>query len=214
MLDDCPIAQERAAVQRLVSVPDQGESARTILLRRGARPEDLDDVLPIISAKTPSTLEEVLDDAFRPRLDTNPPYREGRFGDGSFAVYYSALEEDTCKKEIAYHLREQAKDLVEDPDPRAYRVIACRYDGITVNLLGKESEHADLTSNTSAGYPYCQSLAHEAVARGHDGFLTASARKPDGTCVPVFKRTALSEPRAGNGFLATIRGGRVQFQAK
>ncbi len=157
---------------------------------------------------------KVLDDAFRPRLDENPPYPEGCFGDSSFAVYYSALEEDRCTKEIAYHLR-QDEDLVECPDPRYYQPMERSYSGseMMVSLLGKEHEHTDLTSSTSAGYPFCQSLARDAVKRGYDGFLTASARNPEGTCVPVFTRTALSEPQAGNEFLMTLQDGQAQFQA-
>ncbi len=213
VLDECPVAQESATVGRIVSVPDQGDSARTILLRRGIRSQDLDDVLPLISAKTPCTPGEVLDKAFRPRPDRNPPYPEGRFGDGSFPVYYSALEEATCKKEIAYHLCEQGGDPVEDPDPRAYRLMACGYRGMTADLRGKESKHTDLTSSTSSGYPFCQSLARDAVKRGYDGFLTTSARNPEGTCVPVFTQTALSEPQAENEFLVTLQDGQVQFQA-
>ena len=168
--------------------------------------EDLSEVIPIIAARTPCSLEEVLDYAFRPRADMEPPYRDGRFGDGTFGVYYSALEEETCKEEVAHHLQ---KD--DDASPRSYTMIECRYEGTTANLLGQEKSHAKLVSRTKAGWPFCQKLGCQAIARGLDGFLTASARSHGGTCVPVFSRSALSEPQVGNRYLVTIRRGTANF---
>lgn len=199
---------EHVAIRRLASIAAPGESARSILLRRGSRLEDLADVLPVVSAKTPCSLEEILDGTFRPRDSANPPYREGRFSDGTFGVYYSALEEETCKAEVAYHLQ---KDI-DDPDPRSYSMIECRYEGRTANLLGKEGQHPQLVGSMEAAWSFCQDLGREAVERGVDGFLTASARRPGGTCVPVFTREALSDPQVGNSYRMTIRAGRVQYR--
>lgn len=212
MLDDCPIAREHATVQRLASIPESTASVSSMLLRRGSRAEDVSDVLPIVAGMTPFSLEEVIDDVFRAREGTDRPFREGRFSDGSFGVYYSALDEDTCREEVAYHLHEAVADLDHDPDPRSFRVIECSYDGTTANLLGKETKHQDLVSVTKSGYPFCQDLGRKAVDRGLDGFLTASARKPDGVCVPVFRRTSLAEPRVGQSYLVTIRDGRVRYE--
>lgn len=171
--------------------------------------EDLSAVLPIVSAKTQFSLEEILDGTFRPRDDASPPYREGRFGDGTFGVYYSALEEDTCKAEVAYHLQ---KDI-DDPDPRSYTMIECRYEGRTANLLGKEEQHPQLVNSTEAAWSFCQDLGREAVEGDLDGFLTASARRPGGTCVPVFTRAALSDPQVKKNYRMTIRAGRVRYLA-
>lgn len=210
MLEDCPVTHERATVLRLVSIPVLGESARSILLRRGSMTEDLSHVISIVAAKTPSSLEEILDDKFRPRAETDPPYQVGRFGDGKFGVYYSALEEDTCKAEVAHHL---PKD-VDDPDPRSYTMIACRYEGSTANLLGKEGVHSELVSHTKTGWLFCQDLGRKAVERKLGGFLTASARQDGGTCVPVFTREALSAPQIRNSYRVTIRAGRVRYETE
>ena len=46
------------------------------------------------------TADTVLEDAFRPRPDKPTPYPVRRFGDGTMGVYYSALEERTCEREL------------------------------------------------------------------------------------------------------------------
>jgi len=43
-------------------------------------------------------------------------------------------------------------------------------------------------------YSFCNDLGAESVASDLDGLLTPSARRPDGTNLPVFKRHAVSNP--------------------
>ena len=50
----------------------------------------------------------------------------------------------------------------------------------------------DLTHDSE--YGFCNGLGAEAVATGLDGLLTPSARRPNGTNLPVFKRPAVSNP--------------------
>ena len=107
--------------------------------------------------------------------------------------------------------RNKVRDLVDDLSPRYFQMIKCNYDGATIDLRGKEQQHPDLTSRTNAGYPFCQALGLEAVGRGVDGFLAPSARREGGTCVPVFKRAALSEPRVVHSCSATVQSGSVVF---
>ena len=174
----------------------------------------LSDTVFFVSGKTPLSLVETIDNTFQAREGEGEalPFREGRFGDGTIGVYYSAIEEDTCKKEVAFYLNEQIKDLNRDKYPRTYHSIECHYEGATVDLRGKEKKYPNLVSNTKTGYPFCQDLARRAVERGIVGFLAPSARNPGGTCVPVFRRTALSDPRSKRRYCATVRSGRVQFQ--
>ena len=212
MLDECPKSRESTIVYRLASVLRETESLSTRLLGRGSNPADVSDTVSVVSGKTPLSLEETIDNTFHAREGEILPFREGRFGDGTIGVYYSAIEEDTCKEEVTFHLREQTTDLNQDLHVRTYHSIECRYDGTTVDLCGKEKEYPDLVSKTKTGYPFCQYLARTAVARGVDGFFAPSARNPGGTCVPVFRRSALSEPRAGRSYHATVLSGSILFQ--
>ena len=189
LFDPCHEGRSAAiAVSRIQGqpIPEPTESVLSTLLRRGSRAEDLSDVLPIVAGMTPISLGEVIDDVFRAREGTDWPFRAGRFSDGSLGVYYSAFDEGTCREEIAYHLHEAVVKTDHDPGPRSFRVIECRCDGTTANLLGKETKHQDLVSVTRSGYPFCLDLGRKSVDRGLDGFLTASARKPDGVCVGTY----------------------------
>ena len=183
-----------------------------MLLRRGSRPEDVSDTISNVDGKTPLSLSDVIDSTFQGHESEVKPFSEGRFGDGTMGVYYSAIDEDTCRKEVAFHLLGQISGLKQDPHPRTYDSIVCRYEGTTIDLRGKEHEFPELVSQTRRGYPFCQEIAREAVARGADGFFAPSARNPGGTCVPVFTREALFEPTTGNRFRATVRSGGIQFQ--
>jgi RES domain len=68
------------------------------------------------------------------------PYSIGRFGDGSFGVFHSALEQPTCIAEISYH---HARQLAEQQSgtfahDRYYHLISCDFAGMTTILLGAE----------------------------------------------------------------------------
>ena len=206
MLDDHDAVEETATVLRLASVAD--DTVAEMLLQRGIEPENVRDFLDLISpADVTVTPADALDNAFRAREDRPSPFPPGRFGDGTHPVYYSALEERTCKEELSFHLR--ATD--QSRHPRFYSLIQCRYQGMTVDLRGRQADYPDLVSDTKRGYPFCQMLARQALKNGTDAFFTASARHHDGTCVPVFTRTSLSDPAVIQNYRATVGADGVAF---
>ena len=195
MLEDCSVERRQDVVIRIASVLP--ETARTIFLKRGVHIANVQSIVSALEVgRTPLTAKEVVDKTFRPREDRRTPFSVGRFGDGTMGVYYSALDEVTCERELGFHLE---SNLVELKDagfsyPRRDSAIECHYSGATADLRWKETTHSYLVSKTSAGYPSCQRLAREAVQKGLHGFLTRSARHAGGTCVPVFARSALTNP--------------------
>ncbi len=127
-----------------------------------------------------------------------------------------ATEEITCERELEFHLE---AELAEKGSPtlpylRFYNLIDCGYLGATVDLRGQEETCPDLVSETKPGYPFCQSLALEAVEYGVEGFLTASARNDGGTCVPVFARPALFGPTIRHGVALSITDVGMKFQRR
>ena len=168
----------------------------------------LDEISMALSA------EKVLDDAFRPRSDKPTPFRKRRFGDGTMGVFYSALEERTCEREMGFHLE---PDFAQEyqagfKHPRHYAFVQCQYRATTAELRGQERAHPELVSPTPDGYPFCQALAREAVSNRIAGFLTRSARDPRGTCLPVFARDALSDPGVTHRVTAHAGPQGVRFQ--
>ena len=109
MLDGCPTTNESTTVLRLASVPVKPESLLKRLVNRGSNPADVSESIPFIREKISLSIEDTIDKVFRARHDTTPRFREGRFGDGNIPVYYSAIEEDTCRDEVGFHLQEQGE---------------------------------------------------------------------------------------------------------
>ena len=197
MLEDCATSAQHKTVLRLAAIARQ--TLQTIMSRRRIDPREHAAIADALRGTSMAlSAETVVDDAFRARQDKPTPFPVRRFGDGSMGVYYSALEERTCKREVGYHLgRELAETRTAGfTHPRRYAFVRCEYDGNTAELRGKEGEHPDLVSQTRDGYPFCQALAREATSNGIAGLLTRSARDPRGTCLPVFERGALSNPEA------------------
>lgn len=129
---------------------------------------------------------------FQPRPEYPTPFRPGRYGSGSYPVFYAALDESTSTKERGFYYVEEARI---DRLDRYYTVFTCKYVGDTIELMGQEEKHPHLVSLDQSGYPFCQHLGSSLRQRS-DGLLAPSARnRPDGVCVPIFSEGSLSEPR-------------------
>ena len=213
MLDDCVTEETHEIVLRLASTFPEPPPAT--LLRRGISPDNIAGIVSVLSdVHMPLAAEEIVGHAFFKRDDKTPPFPVSRFSDGSIGIYYSALEETTCQRELEYHLGSTLTEAQNNAFlyPRFYSLIACSYSGITANLCGQENIHPELVSETKEGYPFCQQLGLQAIARDIDGFMTPSARNGGGTCIPVFKQSALSEPTVKYQVKLTTSLTEIKFQ--
>lgn len=135
--------------------------------------------------------EELCDSPFRPtqlQQDKIP----SRFSDGSFPVFYSSLEPETAEAEAKFLF---LKNVSEPNKPRTayYSRFSCHFDGTTKDLRPMHADWPKLTHDSD--YGFCNGLGAEAVATDLDGLLTPSARRPNGTNLPVFRRRAISNPK-------------------
>ena len=213
MLDDCPIEEAQETIRKLAAADEEPLSRR--LLRRGIASQNVSEVVSILgSSEMPLTAQEIVDEAFRVQEGEGLPYRTGRFGDGTIGVYYSALDKRTCERELAFHIESNIAEMRESASryPRFYSLISCRYSGMTADLRGQEETHADLVSRTEQGYPFCQQLGLQARDHHIDGFFAPSARNRGGTCIPVFERSAISEPKIESTVKVLINDN-IEFQA-
>jgi RES domain len=177
-------------VLRLASLPR--ERIEAVLLKRNISPESIPEVRAALGvANVPLNAEEAVSYSFR-----EPSV--GRFGDGTFGVFYSARTEPTCIAEISYHHRRQLAEQRSGafPHDRYYNLISCDFAGNTLTLLGAEAKYRDLVSPTDAGYPFCQRLAKAAIGQGVDAFYTRSARDRNGTCVPIFNQKSITNAQS------------------
>jgi RES domain len=178
------------AVLRLAALPK--EPIEAILLRRGITDDSVAEVKEVLAE-----LNFVLDAQEAVAYSFREPYRIGRFSDGQFPVFYSALEEKTCIAEISYRYAPQFEEQLSGAFPydRYYHLITCNFAGMALTLVGEEEKHPALVSPTEVGYPFCQQLAKAAREEGIDAFYTRSAREPNGTCVPIFTQSTLSNAK-------------------
>lgn len=197
--------QRQYRVLRLSSIPQD------VFTSIGVDPANIETVATLLSqAGIALNVQEVLDVRFREQTDQKTPFPVSRFSDGSWGVYYAAIELETCCREIQFHLVDEMEQV---PEVRFYSLIACEYAGKTTDLLNMEVRHPKLVSESRTGYPFCQRIARLAIKHGRDGLRTRSARNPMGTCIPVFARSALSSPEAVQRFrVAVVAPGKLSFE--
>ena len=141
------------------------------------------------SQNAKDSLDALLDGPFRPkpRLEMTG-YSISRFSDGSFPVFYCATEAETAEAESRYHRTRFVPDT-----PTRYIVFTCDFDGCVKDLQPQKDEWPALTYECD--YEFCNELGSEAVETGLDGLLAPSVRRVGGTNIPVFSRSAISNPR-------------------
>ena len=134
--------------------------------------------------------EELCDGPFRPTQLHKGKFRT-RFSDGSFPVFYSSLEPETAEAELKYWFPKYAGQPTT-VRTAFYSRFSCRFDGSIKDLRPMSEAWPDLTHDSD--YGFCNGLGTEAVDSDLDGLLTPSARRLNGTNLPVFKRRAISNP--------------------
>ena len=213
MLGECVVQKETKTVIRLTSTV--GSSARVALQYLGIDPEIMDDLASLFDLLGLSlSPDEIVEDSFQPRDDLLGSFGVGRFSDGTIGVYYSALDDVTCRQELANRLSSELVGSLSGHAgyERFYSVIHCIYSGETADLRGKERGYPQLVGDGADAYAFCQCLARKAVENDIDGFFTTSARRKGGTCVPVFSRSTLSSPRIVSRVRVTVTDSSVTFR--
>ena len=126
-------------------------------------------------------LSWLFDDLGQSRL---PPTR---FTSGAFAVLYTALEVETAVAEITSHLDQPA-----DGSAMYFRLLEIGYEGETLDVRARNVEFPFLTKPDSSSYQECTIFAEEAINAQIDAICTTSARRQEGSCLPIFRRSAIT----------------------
>ena len=132
---------------------------------------------------------DLLEPPFRPSRNRKPT----RFSDGSFPVFYSALDSETAEAEV----RHWAPTFLGGAGRRAtayYWLFRCTFEGVEKDLRPQIGTWPDLVHDSD--YAFCNRLGAEAVGLGLDGLVTWSVRHAEGVNIPVLSRVSLSDPEA------------------
>lgn len=138
------------------------------------------------------SLEMLLDKPFKPKPQLEKHKLVSRYSDGSIKVFYSALERETAEAEVKHFTKKYLMQHSIKPRTVYFLRLTCDFSGSLKDLREKQNEWTWLIHDSD--YAKCHGIAREAVEEGLDGLLAPSARRNSGTCLPVFKRTAISNP--------------------
>lgn len=123
-------------------------------------------------------------------------WRPGRFGDGTYGVWYGARDKHTSIMEsLFWSYRFAKEDIAKSRLPvvidRKMFEAECKSDS-AVDLTGLS---AFLMNLTSEDYEFCQALGAFAVRSKIELYLSPSARNAGGICMPVFNSEAIQSDR-------------------
>ena len=186
MLEGIPARHHRRTVYRFARLPADEFLNSLGVGARGER--ELRELLQEVGYMPPSP-GELCDAPFRRKARLT---WVTRFSDGSYPVFYAALEPETPEAEVTHWFRTFA-GTPRGPRTAYYERFSCTFDGMVKDLRPKTAEWPALTDED---YAFCNRLGAEAIRASLDGLVTPSARRRGGTNLPVFKRRAISDPES------------------
>ncbi len=205
MLKNLTSSVQRHSLVRLASVSNNSPAKK--LRNRGISIESLPTIIDALrKQRIIVESSQLIDENFEPSIDpTHPtPYPQTRFSAGGAPVFYSSLEDETSIEEVRYYQVRNGEfhdlETISTAPARHFNLFEVDFEGDTLDLFEIKSTCPELTSQDNSGYKKCRELASEARSRLVSAFLTPSARKVGGRCVPVFERKTL--------------GNNIRFKAK
>ena len=142
------------------------------------------------SRNIPDLPERLLDGPFQPKTRLRKKRYATRFSDGSFPVFYCSLEPATAEAEIKHWIAKMGRP--GRPRTVWYLLFSCNFYGVVRDVRPMRALWPQLAHDSD--YGFCNALGAEAVKAGLDALLAPSARKTEGTNLPVFARASIGDP--------------------
>ena len=159
------------------------------IVKEGYDSKSAAELMELMGSTASGELRRVfLDAPFKTKPRLAKAGDSSRFSDGSFSVFYAALEADTAEAEIRYWRSKRSTH----PRTAYYTRFVCDFSGQTKDLRPMRAKWRELTHDSD--YRFCNALGAEAKVSDLDGLLTPSARRDTGTNLPVFRRQAIDNP--------------------
>lgn len=118
-----------------------------------------------------------------------------RFSDGSYGVYYAAREMETAIAETTYHLGRFYAATHDPPHAEDMRVLVGAIAAAFHDLRAASEQWALLLDPDS--YAASQPFGRRLRARGSNGIVYPSQRRPGGECLGAFRPKAVQPPVQG-----------------
>ncbi len=133
------------------------------------------------------SLESLLDAPFRPKRRL---LHKTRFSDGSYPVFYSALELETAEAESSHWYKAGFCGSPNTARTAYYQRLSCSFHGKEKDLRKVKDEWPQLIDDD---YTFCNAIGSEARDSKLDGLVAPSARRRSGSTTPVFSRRSISQ---------------------
>ena len=177
------------------------------LFERVTEPDDLEAILELESLTNPRLRDEVGDIRFVPSEDrisgpgasiimaafTHLNPEGSRFSDGTYGVFYAAIDLDTAIAESKHHRERFMRATAQRRMELDMRVYVVDLDGDVHDLRGKRPACALVYHNDN--YAAGQHLATTLRKEGSNGMAYDSLRRDGGECVAAFRPPLLSNGR-------------------
>jgi hypothetical protein len=191
------------------------------LFERVADPADLEAVAAIESLTNPRLREEIGELGLVPSEDrvsgpgtsvimaafTHLNPEGSRFTDGSFGVFYAAVDMETAIAETKYHRERFLRATNQGRLEIDMRVYLTDIDADLHDIRGGQAEHAHVYHNDN--YAAGQELARTLRDAASGGIAYSSVRRAGGECAAVFRPRLLSNCRQGQHLCYVWDGRRV-----
>jgi hypothetical protein len=136
---------------------------------------------------------------FRPRA-------LNRFNGPGRGAWYAALDVETCRREVAYHLARELADVGDFHAVVDYAEMFGSFAGEFVDLRAVVPRPACLDPDPALGYPAGNTLAEATRRNGHNGIIYPSVRHETGTCLVALWPGAVQSVAQGRVWRATWAG--------
>jgi RES domain-containing protein len=123
------------------------------------------------------------------------PREPNRFN-AARSAWYAALDVETCIREVAYHMAEFLARSSELKGAVEYAEMFASMAGEFVDLR-QTPGHPCLDPDPAVGYPIGNAIADAARARGLNGVIYPSVRRPEGTCIVALRPHAVQSIAPG-----------------
>ena len=134
------------------------------------------------------------------------PRETNRFNSARGA-WYAALDVETCKREVAWHMAEFLARSGELRGAVEYAEMFASMAGEFVDLSGSPG-HPCLDPDPALGYPAGIAIADAARAQGLNGIIYPSVRHAGGTCIVALRPHAVQSVAPGAVYRMEWSGGR------
>ena len=186
LLDEISTVRNHRRIYRLATLPWNDQFLAELKLDSSSE-QELRALL--VAAGYETSPEELCDAPFRSKRRLK---RKTRYSDGSYPVFYSSLDPKTAEAEVAHWFRKGFGGSPQGQRSAYYQRFTCLFEGEEKDLRDKQSEWPELVHDSD--YTFCNRIGAEAVQLELDGLVVPSARRENGSNLPVFKRPAISDP--------------------